>query len=522
MTTDVLNLPDWLRALSIRERVDVPGASVSSDGSLSDLADRKLARWKSQPPFSSGDLFSLRLRSQGIDEKTLWNLLQESPESLRKRLTTDPAWLIELLTTYGERDAGDRPGSALRDELNLLGVVKPLIQRGMDRLDDLVRRLLQEHPQAPIDPDNVVPLLLPRLCGQLLDLLGRTLAVELNIARLQGILPGETSEERYRQFAENLSRPEQAVVLLSEYPMLARLAVSFVDRWVETSIEFLKRLSEDWPAIQNFFRPEGNGKPAILSAVSGDAGDTHNGGRAVAVATFSDGFKVVYKPRSLAMDVHFQDLLGWVNERSERTTFRQIKVLDRQSHGWVEFVTAAGCQNGDQLERFFRRQGGYLAILYTVQATDFHFENIIAAGEFPVLIDLESLFHPRLVDPPGTVPLSEIDYDYKALFRSGLLPPLPNSNAYNEGLDLSGLGGASGQVTSKALHQWDGLRTDEMKLVARPSTFDGAESGHAGRAGCPTRRPLADDRRRFFGDLPHADALSRRVACRRRAAGPVR
>lgn len=480
MTSDALNLPDWLRAMSIRERIAASIHGSSSDGPLADLAERKLARWKSQPPFTSRNLFARRLNAQGLDEATLRRLLRESPKELRKRVAADPEWLTELVTAYGNSESGDQTAkykAAPRDELNLLGVVRPLIQNGMNRLDNLVHRLLREHPKAPIDAQSVPALFLPRLCGQLLDLIGRTIAVELNVARLQGALPGETAEERYQQFVENLNRPDQAIVLLSEYPVLARLAVSFVDRWVETTIEFLNRLAEDWSTIQETFRADLPGhNSGILSEVSGDAGDTHHGGRAVAVVTFSDGFKLVYKPRSLAMDCHFQDLLGWVNQRTERTKFRRIKVLDRTSHGWVEFVSSAGCDTVDQLQRFFRRQGGYLAILYLVQATDFHYENIIAAGEHPVLIDMESLFHPRLVDPPGTVPLSEIDYDYKSLFRSGLLPPIPNSKAFDEGLDLSGLGGAAGQVTSKALHQWVGLRTDEMKLEAKPSNFDGGKN----------------------------------------------
>ena len=40
--------------------------------------------------------------------------------------------------------------------------------------------------------------------------------------------------------------------------------------------------------------------------------------------------------------------------------------------------------------RFYRRQGALLALLYALEATDFHAENLIASGEFPVLIDLET------------------------------------------------------------------------------------------------------------------------------------
>ena len=31
-----------------------------------------------------------------------------------------------------------------------------------------------------------------------------------------------------------------------------------------------------------------------------------------------------------------------------------------------------------------------------LEATDLHYENLIAAGEHPMLLDLEALFHPRV------------------------------------------------------------------------------------------------------------------------------
>ena len=61
----------------------------------------------------------------------------------------------------------------------------------------------------------------------------------------------------------------------------------------------------------------------------------------------------------------------------------------------MEFVAASGCTEAEAIQRFYERQGAYLALLYALEATDFHLENLIAAGEYPVWVDLESLFHLR-------------------------------------------------------------------------------------------------------------------------------
>src|SRR5262249_44736564 len=134
----------------------------------------------------------------------------------------------------------------------------------------------------------------------------------------------------------------------------------------------------------------------IIVGVEAGAGDTHRNGRSVMIVTLSTGARIVYKPRSLAVDEHFQQLLAWLNECGAEPRFRILKYVNRSDHGWVEFIHAHSCGSAEEVSRFYQRQGGYLAILYALEASDFHCENLIAAGEHPVLIDLEALFHPRL------------------------------------------------------------------------------------------------------------------------------
>jgi len=45
-------------------------------------------------------------------------------------------------------------------------------------------------------------------------MLSRTLVLELNVARLQGLLQGDTPEERFKSFLQRLRQPEIVVPLL--------------------------------------------------------------------------------------------------------------------------------------------------------------------------------------------------------------------------------------------------------------------------------------------------------------------
>jgi type 2 lantibiotic biosynthesis protein LanM len=154
-----------------------------------------------------------------------------------------------------------------------------------------------------------------------------------------------------------------------------------------------------------------------------------------------------------------------------------LTILDRGDHGWMEFVTAHGCDSEDQVRRFYERQGGYLALLYALEATDFHHENLLAAGEHPVLLDLEALFHPRV----GGEDLKQGDELAGStlncsVLRTGLLPQRVWSNAERGGIDLSGLGAPGGQLTPFSVPQMENVGTDEMRLRRKHLVMPEAEN----------------------------------------------
>jgi len=331
------------------------------------------------------------------------------------------------------------------------------------------------HSDLPFDPSKVEEVLFANLPEQLLLMLSRTMVLELNVARLQGLLEGDTAEDRFQSFLQQLEKRDVAITLFQEYPVLARQLKFRIDNWITFSLEFLQHLCADWDAIHTMFSSEND--LGMLVEIDGGGGDQHRGGRAVLIAKFSSGFQIVYKPKSLAVDVHFQELLTWINQRGDHPPFRTLKILDRGTYGWVEFIASQGCTSTDEIQRFYERQGGCLALLYAIEATDFHYENLIAAGEHPVLIDLESLFHPN---PKGIDILETDEFAFKTIaysvLRVGLLPERIWSNAEYEGIDVSGLGGKEGQLSPDHLPYWEGIGTDEMQLKRERMAMPGSQN----------------------------------------------
>lgn len=205
-----------------------------------------------------------------------------------------------------------------------------------------------------------------------------------------------------------------------------------------------------------------------------EAGDSHRGGRSVLIATFESGFQIVYKPKSLAVDAHFQDLLTWLNDRGQAPRFRPLNILDRATHGWVEFIDARGCDSAADVRSFYERQGGQLALLYALEATDLHSENLIAHGEHPVLVDLEALFHPPLPETEFERADGLESFFDRSVLRTGLLPERVWSGDGSAGIDISGLGAEPDQETPFGVPRWEAAGTDEMRVVFRRVSIPGS------------------------------------------------
>jgi type 2 lantibiotic biosynthesis protein LanM len=460
---------DWYRAIDLKERITSLSADVNSILNKqvnADLARNRLERWHEQDPFSKDSYFAERLATDGIDEEQFLSLLGESIAAIQARFPEAPAWLQQIAEAFSNSSAQFHLLEATQNiETNsFLYLVEPLICQGLNRLSVGIESLNQQHSELPFEPKTVIEMLLTNLTVQLRQILNRTLVLEMNVARLQGLLPGDTPQERFRSFAERLRQREVALAILQEYPVLARQTTICINHWLAFSLEFLQHLCADWHDIRAKFSPEN--EPGLLMELKGGAGDRHRQGRSVLIAKFSSGLQLVYKPRSLAVDVHFQELLTWLNGRGDHPPFRILNLLDRGTYGWVEFVQAESCKTLAEVQRFYQRQGGYLALLYALQATDFHSENLIAVGEQPILVDLEALFHPKVGKLENSqANLMASDIMAYSVLGIGLLPQRVWGNDQAEGIDMSGLGSKPGQLTPHQLPYWEDRGTDEMRLT---------------------------------------------------------
>jgi class II lanthipeptide synthase len=424
--------------------------------------------WRSQQPFEVEEVWTRRLAVYGLTNEEFLHILSEPASTVRSRFTETPVWLSAFQEAYRDfPTTSEVPVSSLRTARNerFTEIAEPLVKLGMRRLQESIAGLLERFPDAPFGT-NITDELRSCMAVQLAPMLVRTMALELNVARLEGRLAGVTAEERLDSFIRSLRDSRMALEILGEYPVLARQLTETVIQSVNRNLEALERLCHDWDEIRSRLLC-GNCCGRLIRLTS-TSGDTHRGGRAVLFAEFESGARVVYKPRSLAVELHFQKLLEWLNGHGASQPFRTLKVIERGEYGWVEFVSAQECNSAAEVGRFYERQGAYLALLYALEATDLHHENLLAAGEHPVLIDLEALFHPRFGENQATdaIVVAQNELSHSVL-RVGLLPLRLWANDETEGVDLSGLSTEGEQLSPLPVPTLEGVGTDEMHLVSK-------------------------------------------------------
>src|SRR5581483_12009702 len=458
---------EWYSALTAEERLrafSCNGTAGVADSPSPDRAAR-LGQWLEKRRI----LRPTYLADMNCSDTELSRILATAyePDVLAQAIPSD--WLYRL------SEAATFDPSTELELIDFASFVAPFVGWAAEKLDARLAALATEATRFVIPVSLLKHSFADKLKGKLVWMSYRVLVLELNVARLQGRLEGASPQQRYCSFVKLLGDSGFRSELLREYPVLARQLSEYAAMWLEEASEFAERLYSDWNELKKRF-PE-IAQAGEIETLSLEQGDSHRRGRSVTIVNFKSGTRIVYKPRSMSLDVHFQQLLAWLNGQGISLPFRTISIWDRGAYGWSEFVPFAPCSTVEEIRRFYKRQGGYLALLYVLEATDFHAHNLIACCEHPMLVDLEGLLHPRYkpADPSSAAQLGNWAMG-KSVIRVGLLPRNSRSSPDGGGLDLSGLGGEPGQAYPMRVPSWEGIGTDEMRYTEESRLYSGGEN----------------------------------------------
>jgi type 2 lantibiotic biosynthesis protein LanM len=464
------------RATTLPERL-AGAVQVRRDRANEGDGAGRIDSWREAVAGGDDEIFARLLardgRALGDAARLLGPVRLRDPDSL-------PSWLgtLQLALAIASREDGTRteypfcdPGEPMPFE----ELAVPFVLAGRDRL---ARRL------GPLDADLLSARAMSQLerflLGRLTSLstrtiyvafaahrAGKTTSLERLLARAAEVPPARL----YHSFIEQMRGPGALAGLFREYPVLARLMSQATDRWVEATAEFVERLERDRDDLERAFGDANELGPVVT--VEPGLSDPHRGGRMVAGVAFSAGVKVVYKPKDLGTERAYNRLLAWFNGHDVPLGFRVLTLVARPGYGWVEWVDHEACGEANEVVRFYERAGMLLCLVYALAGTDCHRDNLIAEGEHLVLIDAESLMHPRPSLQGRQMGLRQAAHDelVTGVLGTGLLPSWQvNDDAGGKQVsDISGLNTADEEELIVDAPRCERINRDTMALRVGPA-----------------------------------------------------
>ena len=252
--------------------------------------------------------------------------------------------------------------------------------------------------------------------------------------------------------------------LFTDKPVLLRVAATIARQWINVSGEFVIRLDADLAAIRRELL-SCNARSRV-AAIAGDLSDPHNNGRSVRIVRFEDGGRVVYKPKDLRLDVAWHALVQRLNWEGAPVQLKAARAIARKGYGWTEFIAHTGCADAEGCRRFFNRAGAWLALFHCFCGNDMHQENLIAAGEHPVPVDLETILQAEAEEhKSGEAEAQAFEAAMEIIDNSvttvGLLPVYAKS----PNNDVFAMGGMVSDLTSGIRLSWSNINSDTMRPV---------------------------------------------------------
>lgn len=462
---DLLKIVEQASTLSERlGKHFIPDDSQTSEK----LIASGLEAWCQVVAQGNPEKFAKRLAWDSLDSSSVTSVLGDVRLTDVQQL---PIWaesLREALQVNGETgDAGAFRCLNSEKPIPFEDVYLPFVQVARQKLIAQIGaswQLLSEAVQISLER---------QLLCQLASLGAQTLQFEFSLFKalkqsaftlLWGRQQGSDSNEQYQTFVKDL-KTGKLLSFFQKYSVLARLVATAMDLWVEEKTEFLQRVASDLPTIQQIFQKDTGQVVEIQVNLS----DLHNRSRSVIALTFASGLKLIYKPRGLGLEATYFQLLSWCNQQCVLLPFKLLKVIDCKTHGWMEYVEHLPCEDAAAAQRYYQRAGMLLCLLYVLEGNDCHNENLIASGEHPVLVDLETLLQPvaQEIDPKieevGGAQYQAHQQFFDSVLRTGLLPRW-EFGLGGKAEDISGLGGVGEQEIPVKSQKWQNINTDAMAL----------------------------------------------------------
>jgi len=269
----------------------------------------------------------------------------------------------------------------------------------MDKITETIVATYDERLRAVVEQDRpgvpdpvVLEAARTLLFRRVSVLVPRVMVVDFHAYRERLGLPADPASSLATEAYLQDFGPEAVDRWFASYPVLHAM----LDRVAANTARFLAEVADHFVAdraalVEADLLPADAGDVARLVPFDSDP---HKGGTVVMGFDLDCGARLVYKPRTMAGEEAVRECIRILADGLPLDLDRCVPVsLDRGSHGWQELADGRPARDRDEAAAYYWRFGAMAALLGAIGSTDLHEENVFAAGDRPVLIDLETLLH---------------------------------------------------------------------------------------------------------------------------------
>lgn len=441
-------------ATSVQERMGP--LSLSYDGKV---MDDNLSQWLSRKSLCTEELFDLSLQEWGMTREN-FNMAIKSLEENDIQLLSEECkkmfWYQRAIEIFDDEKAYQKTPEVM----DFSFAIRPFLHYLKKEMEKVT---VKSFTISGVDAFYI------HLAEEFVQISSKTLVYDLHEQKKKFVFKGETSNERFIYYMKKrFGNKASLLEFYEDYPVLFRLLTERVLFHINNYKEFVQSIEQSLPDFATVFSLSA---PYQISEISVGAGDSHGKGKTVILFDMN-GHRFAFKYKNLEIGKRFNSFLSYLEKQTGKEFFK-IKRIVNKHYCIEEFVSNQECKTEEDIRKFYHRFGEYVALAYLLCGNDFHYENVIAHGEFPVLIDIETL-----IQNDGPVRYADNPYielsvkKYSSVLASALLPfkvygnrvePLAEGGAKGQGLRISAFDGKKQKSPYKGLSLIN-VNSDEVRF----------------------------------------------------------
>lgn len=451
-----MSLKNLAKGTSIRQRYDILNEYYQNNHKMySGKQLENYKKWRERPTTVTDERFneilhSLELTKEGFD-LAIKELSSEEKKYILKAIAKEK-WVntTQLILSQEDRLSGDIFDE---DKANFTYALRLHI----DYFENSLQQIIAEFPMIQVQTTAVSDYV-EELINQCLDIGLRTFVYDLHVEKEKIPLSESTDEKTgfRRYLMTRFNTKDKLNEFFDQYPVLTRLYAEIIHFQLVNFRELIQALAESENELNQVFQV---GRPINLTGLKMGAGDSHNQGKSVAILVFDKDVEVVFKPKNLMIGERFDSFVQAIKKMDQRFDFYSTTKIVKEDYTFEERLVYSSCLSQEEVTHYYRQFGQTVALVYLLNGNDFHLENVLAFGKYPVLIDLETIIQNRYPMPDSENALVKVMQENgESVVMSGLVPIYlfeerveADVEGASKGIQLSALSGGEQKLPYKVL-----------------------------------------------------------------------